>query len=198
MCRSKIANPITISKKDISDKYDKMNIFFKKCIQCLYGEENDKQEWTDIKEKIIELNCSEILQNTKEDLQNTLRNKTGVYIFLEITENGDGIPVYIGVGGGKEKHGKKKDKGESNHHQDLYKRLIEQQIKTRTQTLSKNIRNKYELFFSEQITDEEITNLIKRFKVLVILCGELKNNIDMGLSECLEKILISIFQPLYN
>jgi hypothetical protein len=187
----KINDNYSIAKDSILAKYKNIDVFFRDCINALYGEGNTN----------IEVNCflssNIVVKNSKYKLSilNSLKTKTGVYIFLD----NESIPVYIGIGGQK-----------VNAKQDLKVR-ISQELRAYCQnnvttnyskdsgaTLSKNIQNIDTLLTNNQVSPDDSVETIKSFSLITIAVGAITDENSVNNSQALETILIALFHPKYN
>lgn len=176
-----------ISKDTVLNDYQNMEIFFKAKIEELYNKNNS----------CCYLYPSKIINQNKYKLSSlaNLKNKTGVYIFL----NQNSIPVYIGIGGQKIGGG-----------QDLKARISQElrayvtnkqtthYSKDSGATLSKNIQEIDSLLNNSIVTPDNSIEKMKVFTVIVIIVGDLNNKYDVLRSRALETICIALFHPQYN
>lgn len=198
MCEQYIVKKeIIISKNKIFNKYSKLDIFFKNCIEVLYGDDNKRIEKGTYNASEI---VTELLNNRNEKgsgsfkfLDSLLKDKTGVYIFLD-----NKTPVYIGVGGTKKGNDLKiRVKNECK---------IYGETKEESGTLSKNIKDiETELGNGNEVDSfDKIREKIKSYQIITISVGEMlkpngkRNIVNIHKAEALEKILIALFHPKYN
>ena len=189
----KINENISISKEQIQTNYQQMDIFFKNGISALYG---------DNVEENFEVNCflpcNIIKESGKNSYKcfNTLKNKSGVYLFL----NNNTEPVYIGIG------------GEKLNGQDLERRLIQEvnvyvkkdsnfktkYAKNSGATLSKNIQDIDSILENNEVTPDNSIERIKLFSILTLSVGKINDKNSVLKSRSFETILIALFKPKYN
>jgi hypothetical protein len=175
----KIKEVISISKKEILEKYQDMDKYFRDVIERLYAGEYASFDLKNIIKESGNNDCSAL---------NFLTGKTGCYMFL----CDGGIPVYIGIG------------GEEVGGRDLYERVRQQCGKGSDSgvTLSQNIQDIDKLFVKKEkkkeITLEYSTNKKKTFYLIPIVVGDVTEEEDVGKAKALETILIALFHPKYN
>ncbi len=183
----RISDNIILSKDSILNRYQNLDVYFRDCLEALYGKDNG----VDIK---CFLPCN-IINNTGKNSAlalNSLIGKAGIYIFLDQ----DLVPVYIGKGG--------TSSSTADDAKDL-KFRINQQLGggNRHNTLSNNIIEIESLLSNNTITEDESIEYIKSFSLLVISSGDRRKNGSLfqdsiDNANTLETILIALFHPKYN
>lgn len=178
---------ITIPKKHILNKYKNLDEKVKNIIQQLYTIDKYDEEYQvrnfDMKTKKVKIEniINENGQNSYKKYLNFIKEKTGVYIFLDKNNK----PVYIGFGGQVDKE------------QSLYERIRSKQLSS-NDTLIKNINEKESCDLDTSKSWERKKFLLKNISSLIIIdCGtQIEENVRFAQS--LEIILIALFNPKYN
>lgn len=151
----------------------------------IYGEQCNSIEciiFDDIEKEIIEIDCRK--KELGEENCCRLKNKTGVYIFVENT-----IPIYIGVGGtGKKDDLRTRIKAETRSYS----------TSNNNATLSKNIQEIDSLLMNTKVTEVDSMNKIKGCKVMVLVVGDMSDDSNKDKSIALESVLIALFNTKYN
>ena len=184
-----IKNNIDISYEYIKKNYNFKSIFIKETISILFEKQklsnNEYVKQYRTADIIIEPNDKELKPYNNLKPLDAYKEKTGVYIFLDINN----IPVYIGVAGEKnsKQHLRKRLEQHFNCNSGLTKTIIE------IENLLKN--KKFKKTEDRKILKKKLLEYCPKF--LVIDCGNLNNdNVQESLD--LEKCLIAIFNSKYN
>lgn len=184
----KIKEVISISKKEILEKYQDMDKYFRDILEALW-ESNDSNNG---KFLIKRYDSSHGIDSSEDEV-----GKTGCYMFLC-----EGVPVYIGVGGHKiyKKKKKKQNQNCKKKNWDLQCR-VKQELEKCTNTgatLSKNIKEVDALLEGKEMSADDSVEKIKKFQLITIIVGERNNEDDRYKAKVLETILIALFHPKYN
>jgi len=156
----------------------------------LYGIKNENEN---------KINCfspSALINRSRYKLAilNPLKDKTGIYIFLD----SEFVPVYIGIGGQKTNGQNLKIRLGQELRAHVKKGQSTEYSKDSGATLSKNIQEIDKLLTQEDISADTSIETIKGFKIITLAVGDIDCEKDVLNARALETVLISLFHPKYN